>query len=1118
MQTGTMLQPPARDDGVWYKDAIIYQLHVKGYSDSNEDGIGDLKGLTGKLDYIQDLGVTTLWLLPFYPSPLRDDGYDISDYKNIHPMYGSLRDFRAFIRQAHRRGLRVITELVVNHTSDQHPWFRRARSAKPGSPQRNWYVWSDTPERYKEARVIFQDFETSNWAWDPVAGAYYWHRFYSHQPDLNYDNPQVQKAIFNILDFWFKQGVDGFRMDAVPYLFEREGTNCENLAETHAFVKKIRAHVDAAYSDRMLLAEANQWPEDAAAYFGRGDEFHMAFHFPLMPRLYMALHMEDAFPIVDIMEQTPAIPDACQWTIFLRNHDELTLEMVTDEERDYMYRVYAYDPRMRLNLGIRRRLFPLLRNHRRRIELMNALLFSMPGAPIIYYGDEIGMGDNFHLGDRDGVRTPMQWSADRNAGFSRANPQALYLPVIISPEYHYEVINVEVQQQNPHSILWWMKRLIALRKRFKAFSRGSIEFLRPENHHILAFIRRHETENILVVANLSRYVQYVELDLSAYAGAVPIELFGRTEFPPVGAAPYFLSLGPHSFYWFYLALERPARETDQALRVSSLPELAEAKDWGSLFSGHLKERLEEVLSNYLQKMRWFGGKARHIKRTLLRQTVPIPKDGMPANLLLVQVDYMIGDSETYVLPVTACIATQAEAVFENHGWAAVAWFSLHGQRASYLLCDALADPEFCSSLLAMIQRGRRIRVGGEEILASATRAFRALKPAPDEALESTILAAEQSNTSIRYGKRFVLKLIRRLTAGTNPDLEIGRYLTEKGFSHTPPVAGAIEYQANRTEPVTLAILQGYVANQGDAWNYTLEHLKHYFENALARRERFAGLPLPSTDWFAHMDAPLPRACREMVDTYIESARLIGERTAQMHAALAAAGDRPGFAPEPFTQLYQRSLYQSMRTLTGKAFPLLRQQLGTLPETARTEARRVLSLEEEVLERFHTVLSEKIDALRIRCHGDYHLGQVLYTGSDFVIIDFEGEPARPVSERKIKRSALRDVAGMLRSLHYAAYSALFNQKEQGLADPLNPHYLEFCADYWYRCVGFVFLQSYLQTARKEPFLPATTETIRTLLDIYLLEKAIYEAAYELNNRPGWINIPLRGILQQLDEVE
>src|SRR6187431_1045483 len=560
--------PLSSSDPEWYKNAVIYQLHVKAFADSNADGIGDFPGLIGKLDYLADLGVTALWLLPFYPSPLRDGGYDISDYWGVNPNYGTLEDFKRFLDAAHARGMRVITELVINHTSSDHQWFQRARTSPPGSPARDYYVWSNDAHEYAEARVIFQDFEVSNWTWDPLAKAYYWHRFYSHQPDLNFDNPAVHEAIFEVLDHWLDLGVNGVRLDAVPCLYEREGTNCENLPETHAFLRKLRAHVDAKFKNRMLLAEANQWPIDAAAYFGDGDECHMNFHFPLMPRLFMALHSEDAFPIVDILTQTPKIPDSCQWATFLRNHDELTLEMVTDEERDYMYRVYATDPHARINLGIRRRLAPLLNNNRRKIELINSLLFSLPGTPIIYYGDEIGMGDNFYLGDRNGVRTPMQWSPDRNAGFSKANPQRLYLPITIDPEYHFEAINVENQQKNLSSLLWWTRRVIAMRKNFKAFSRGSLEFLFPENAKVLAFLRHVENETVLVVVNLSRFSQVAELDLSRFSGCDLVEAFGQNYFPVIKEAPYVITLGPHAHFWFVVG---PQPESAKSLASGEVP-------------------------------------------------------------------------------------------------------------------------------------------------------------------------------------------------------------------------------------------------------------------------------------------------------------------------------------------------------------------------------------------------------------------------------------------------------------------------------------------------------------------------------------------------------------------
>lgn len=650
-QSANAGDPITRDDLVWYKDAIIYELHVRAFKDSNADGIGDFRGLTEKLDYLQDLGVTAIWLLPFYPSPWRDDGYDIADYTAIHPAYGEMQDFRRLLREAHRRDLRIITELVINHTSDQHPWFRRARHAKPGTVARDFYVWSDSPDRYRDARIIFNDFESSNWAWDPVARAYYWHRFYSHQPDLNFDSPAVHTAIAKVVDFWFRLGVDGMRLDAIPYLYEREGTSCENLVETHGYLKKLRAHVDAAFPGRMFLAEANQWPEETVPYFGTGDECHMGFHFPLMPRLFMAIQMEDRFPVVDILKQTPPIPETCQWAMFLRNHDELTLEMVTDEERDYMYRMYASDPQARINLGIRRRLAPLLQNNRRKIELMNALLFSLPGTPVLYYGDEIGMGDNIYLGDRNGVRTPMQWSGDRNAGFSRANPQRLYLPTIVDPEYHYEAVNVEAHQANPSSLLWWTRRLIGLRKRFKAFGRGSIEFIYPANRKVLAFIRRHEDEHVLVVANLSRFAQYARLDLSRYGGASPIELFGRTEFPAIGEAPYFLTLGPHAFYWFQLQTTTPERrQARDTITVSRLAVPAHA-DLADLLTGAHAEKLERALSGHLADKRWFQGKARTIRDVSLIDSIRVPTQTGDAHIAFIGVSYIEDPAETYVVPL-----------------------------------------------------------------------------------------------------------------------------------------------------------------------------------------------------------------------------------------------------------------------------------------------------------------------------------------------------------------------------------------------------------------------------------------------------------------------------------
>jgi maltose alpha-D-glucosyltransferase/alpha-amylase len=1100
------------NDPLWFKDAVIYQLHVKSFFDSDDDGVGDFKGLTQKLDYLQDLGISAIWLMPFCPSPLRDDGYDISDFRSIHPAYGTLRDFKKFLGEAHRRGLRVITELVVNHTSDQHAWFQRARRAKPGSSWRDWYVWSDSTQRYADARIIFQDFETSNWTWDPVAGAYYWHRFYSHQPDLNFDNPHVREAVMATLDFWYEMGVDGLRLDAIPYLFERENTNCENLPETHHFLKDMRAHMDARFKDRMLLGEANQWPEDAVVYFGDGDECHMAFHFPLMPRLFMAMHMEDRFPVLDILDQTPAIPENCQWAIFLRNHDELTLEMVTDEERDYMYRVYAKDPRMRINLGIRRRLFPLLGNHRRRTELANALLFSLPGSPVIYYGDEIGMGDNVYLGDRDGVRAPMQWSADRNAGFSHANPQKLFLPVIISPEYHYEVINIEVQQANPHSALWWMKRLIALRKRFKAFSRGSIEFLTPDNHRILAFIRRYRNERLLIVCNLSRFVQHVQLDLSAYLGMVPVELFGRTPFPPVQSAPYFLSLGPHSFYWFYLT---PPQTIDDGTLPQTgdteIPMVVADCEEDDFYAGKANSRLEEILPGFLTRSRWFAGKARPLKQAIIVDQFPLTKNSCRWTIVLVRVDYLSGDTELYCIPMTLVQPDQSDRLIQEHPGAVIARLRLRNKFPVLLLVDALADATFGEVLLEILIRKRVIHGHHGQIRSFTTRAFGSLFKKGQVLPSPTIMQAEQSNTSIQFGDRLILKLIRKLAPGINPDLEIGRLLTDNRFPYCAPTAGAIELRLNQDEPMTIAILQGFVANQGDAWHYTLNHLEHYFEAAMGRP-----LPvLPDAFPVDLLDTAPNDVAVGLIGFYLESARLLGRRTAEMHRCLASVQNQPEFRPEAFSKLYQRALYQSLRTQIGKTLPLLRRQFNRLPEGLRPLAVYVLEHEKELMNRFRDLLKTRICALRIRCHGDYHLGQVLFTGNDFVIIDFEGEPARPITERRIKRSALRDVAGMLRSFHYAGHAALLRRQINGIPPEFIPELTHWTV-FWQRWVSAEFLKSYLKEAGQDLFIPCSRNELSVLLRVLLLEKVVYELSYELNNRPDWVEIPLYGIRQLLGD--
>jgi maltose alpha-D-glucosyltransferase / alpha-amylase len=1110
---------PLEDDPLWYKDAVIYEVHVRAFNDSDADGIGDFKGLTQKLDYLQDLGVTAIWLLPFYPSPLRDDGYDIAHYTDVNPAYGELADFQVFLQEAHRRGLRVITELVLNHTSDQHPWFQRSRRAPAGSPERDFYVWSDAPDRYSETRIIFKDFEQSNWTWDPVAKAYYWHRFYHHQPDLNFDNPAVHQALFQVLDFWLEMGVDGLRLDAVPYLYEREGTNCENLPETMAFLKTLRGHVDQKFRNRMLLAEANQWPEDAVAYLGQGegDACHMAFHFPVMPRMFMAIKMEDRFPLIDILSQTPAIPPSAQWAMFLRNHDELTLEMVTDEERDYMYRVYASDPQARINLGIRRRLAPLLGHDRLQIDLMNALLLSLPGTPVIYYGDEIWMGDNIYLGDRNGVRTPMQWSGDRNAGFSRAPAQKLYLPPIVDPEYHYEAVNVEARQSNPNSPLWWMKRLLALRRRFRAFGRGTLEFLYPENRKILAFIRRYEDEVILVVTNLSRFMQYAELDLSAFKGCIPVELSGLTELPRIGESPYMVTLGPHGFYWLSLVPATPT--TGSAAEIPSAASMTVAGDWESVFRERTRVQLADRLPQWLRHRRWFGAKARKIKSAEIREMIPIFETGFTAYLTFLELEFTEGRPETYVFPLAYACGDKAAALARDVPAAIALRLEVRdpqsGTSTSGVLYDAAYDETFTRLLLQSLSSGLRFKGRDGEIVAVPTHASTELLPAGAPIPTPVPMRAEQTNTSVLFGDRLVLKLIRRPDDGVNPELEIGRHLTDVvGFPHVPRVAGALEYRRGRNEPLTIAILQQFVPNEGDAWSYTLDALQPYYERAMARPLEARRPPINEKSLIALAQEEAPALASELIGTYLPSARLLGTRTAELHLALAHAGENDAFAPEPFTTLYQRSLYQSMRTHGAETLSLLRRHAERLPEGPRSQARRLLDLESALVRRFRAVADQRITGMRTRVHGDYHLGQVLYTGRDFVIIDFEGEPSRTIGARRIKRTPLRDVAGMLRSFHYAAYTTLLGQARGGPLRPEDAAALEPWARVWTQWVSAAFLRSYLDTARGA-LLPASPDELRLLLDAHLLEKALYELAYELNNRPDWVAIPLAGLLELME---
>ena len=1100
-------------DPLWYKDAIIYELHVRAFYDSSADGMGDFRGLTQRLDYLQDLGITAIWLLPFYPSPWRDDGYDIADYADVHPAYGTMRDFKEFLREAHRRDLKVITELVINHTSDQHPWFQRARRSPPGSAARDFYVWTDDPSLYREARIIFKDFESSNWAWDPVANAYYWHRFYSHQPDLNFDNPAVHEAIFKLMDYWFEMGVDGMRLDAIPYLYERPGTNCENLPETHQFLKQLRANLDAKFEGRMFLAEANQWPEDTVPYFGTGDECHMNFHFPVMPRLFMSIQMEDRFPIIDILKQTPPIPDNCQWATFLRNHDELTLEMVTDEERDYMYRMFAHDPQARINLGIRRRLAPLLQNNRRKIELMNALLFSLPGTPVLYYGDEIGMGDNIYLGDRNGVRTPMQWSADRNAGFSRANPQRLYLPVIVDPEYHHETVNVEAQQANPSSLLWWTKRLIALRKRFRAFTRGTIEFLYPDNRKVLAFLRCYDGERILVVANMSRFAQYAGLDLQSYRDYIPVELFGMSDFPRITDEPYRLTLGPHSFLWFQL---RPPGGAGAALPEAraARPQLEAGSNWESLLEP--RSPLTARLPEFFAGQRWYQGKARVQRSLSIGDTAELHVPGESHHIVFVRVEYVEGEADLYVLPLSTASGEAATRLAANCPHMVVA--DLHpGDGTPTVLYDGLASPRLQAALLELIRGRRRVKAGAGDLTGSAFTGMPRVDSEPDQ-LGSRLLGREQSNTSVLFGRELVMKVYRRLEEGTSLDLEVGRFLSTAGFRHTPAVLGALEYRVGERPARTLAIVQEYVANEGDAWSLTLDAVAEFQERAAALPQEAPAVDTGTAALLglaAHpADGDVPML---MGGVYLEEARLLGQRTGEMHLALASDGENPTFAPEPFTLFYQRSLYQSMRNLAGRTLQLLSAAIPGLPPALQGRAHELIGREADIMARFRRIVHHRVGGMRIRVHGDYHLGQVLFTGNDFVITDFEGEPLRPLSERRLKRSPLRDVAGMLRSLDYAAHSALLERSSREVISPMEQRQRAAWSSYWYAHASAAFLRGYFAATAGAGFLPQDVTELVELLESYLLEKALYELGYELNNRPDWAEIPLRGVSELLEHA-
>jgi maltose alpha-D-glucosyltransferase / alpha-amylase len=1078
----------AETDPLWYKDAIIYQLHVKSFFDSNNDGIGDFTGLISRLDYIVELGVNTIWLLPFYPSPRLDDGYDISDYRGVHPDYGTLADVKRFIAAAHDRGLRVIAELVVNHTSDQHPWFQRARHAKPGSIYRDFYVWSTDDRKYAGTRIIFVDSERSNWTWDQTAGAYYWHRFYFHQPDLNFDNPRVMREVLSVLRYWAELGIDGLRLDAVPYLVEREGTNNENLPETHTALKRIRAEMDAHYPDKMLLAEANQWPEDTKEYFGDGDECHMAFNFPLMPRMYLAIAREDRFPITDILRQTPEIPANCQWAIFLRNHDELTLEMVTQSERDFLWETYAADRRARLNLGIRRRLAPLLEHDRRRIELMHYLLLSLPGTPVIYYGDEIGMGDNIHLGDRNGVRTPMQWSPDRNGGFSRvADPSRLVLPLVMDPLYAYQAVNVESQAADPHSLLMWMRRTIAVRRQYKVFGRGGYRLLYPKNRKVLAYLREHETTTILCVANLSRTPQAVELDLSDHQGLVPIELDGHSVFPPIGQLTYLLTLPPFGFYWFLLAeaADWPSTHTPAPEPMPEYQTLILRRDLAEAVWTDRAVLERETLRPYLAKRRWFAMKDQVLRSVRIALITRLP--GTEALLLEIETETAT-DHARWLLPVA--IAWDDPAMPPLQVQLALARIR-RGPRVG-LLTDAFAFSDFARGVLAGLAQGDVIIAERGVLRFEPTSRMAEISVPAD--VEMQWISVEQSNSSVIVGDIAIVKLFRRVSDGPHPEAEMGRYLTDQGYANVPALLGEVVRVDPDGTRHALAIAQAFVRNQGDAWNWTLELLMRGLSDITGGDEAAAADALGHTD-------------------YAQFAGLLGRRLAEMHLVLARPSDNPAFDPV-------RASADTVRNIGDRALRQLEDAYRVITGgehwegVAEHDRATTLAAREAVVAKLPVLAGEIDGALLTRIHGDLHLGQVLVVNGDVTIIDFEGEPSKPVEIRRGKGHPLRDVAGVMRSFDYAA--AVVKRRSPASHGHLTDERVTTFLDDFVRLATEAFLTGYRDAAVAAEGQSAIGVS-PGLLALFLIEKAAYEVVYESANRPTWIDVPLHGLALQVTHL-
>lgn len=1082
--------PKVESDDLWYKDAVIYQLHVKAFADSNNDGIGDFAGLTEKLDYLQELGVTVLWLLPFYPSPGRDDGYDIGDYGAINPDFGTMKEFRRFITEAKRRGLRVITELVINHTSDQHNWFKRARRSPPGSSARNWYVWSDTDQKYQGTRIIFTDTEKSNWTWDPEAGAYYWHRFFSHQPDLNFDNPRVVSAVVQVMKRWLDAGVDGFRLDAIPYLCEREGTNNENLPETHAIIKHLRAELDAYAKGKVLLAEANQWPEDVQQYFGASDECQMAYHFPLMPRFYMAIAQEDRFPVTDILRQTPDIPSDCQWALFLRNHDELTLEMVTDVERDYLWSTYANDPRARINVGIRRRLAPLMDNDRRKIELMNSLLLSFPGTPIIYYGDEIGMGDNIYLGDRNGVRTPMQWTPDRNGGFSRADPARLYAPLIMDPVYGYEAVNVEAQSRSLSSLLSWTKRLISVRKTSQAFGRGTITFIRPTNRSVLAYVRQYGDDVILCVANLSRSAQATELDLAPWKDHVPLEMLGRTNFPAIGELPYLITLAPYGFYWFKLEERPPEAPTHHELFAEFETLVVPAgSTWVTLERTRgIFER--DVLPVHLAKTRWFPQRSALAISTKVTSAIPFSNEGASRAWLAIFESEQRGELQRYALPMRVDWVRYDRERYNPKALAAVRQAAREGT-----LLDVANDKRFIELLLDNVRNARVTTNGTERLVFEPSDKLKNVPNTPIEMVRA--VEAEQSNSTSLVDETFVVKIYRRLESGINPEIEMGRFLTDVvDFPNTPELLGSVELVEGDTR-TAVGIIHRFLPNQGDAWSLTANYLDRFVDE-----RRLLGVSEnreESSEQLAYL--------RYMAQT--------GKRIAEMQIALASRRDLHDFAPEPATPGDVRSWTENLLASANRAFDSLRQRQASAREIDRELIDALYQHRESLPGLIASLSSDAPGVLKARHHGDLHLGQLLVAKDDILIIDFEGEPRRHLADRRRKVPAARDVAGLLRSIDYSAGAAFIRALA---AAPDDSGALAGDLENWRQVAVSTFISAYRESMFDPRLWPEDPAAARRLLKFFLLEKAFYEIEYELAYRPDWLNVPLRGALHILESRE